>query len=129
MVLPILSLDDLKPVPNINRCICGSDDIAIAESYTLCVQNYAIIKCNKCNREIKRRTYKRAEEAWNENNPKTTKLYEITYETSVYQVRHKTIVTGSDEIQAIENFRNIGSSQKFSDVVSIKLYNVEEGAN
>lgn len=69
MVPPTLSLDDLKPLPNINKCICGSDDIAIAESHILGIQNYAIIKCNKCNREIKRRTYKRAEEAWNKNNP------------------------------------------------------------
>ena len=127
MVLPQLNSFEHIRMP-LNNCICGSEDIAITESHILGIQNYAIIKCNKCNREIKRRTYKRAEEAWNINNPKTAKLYEITYETSIYQFRHKAIVAGLDEIQAIDNFRKIGSSQKFSDVVSIKLYNVEEGA-
>ena len=71
IVMPEFNLEKLKPLPNINKCSCGSYDIAIAESFTLCIQNYAIIKCNKCGREIKRRTYKRAEKAWNKNNPKT----------------------------------------------------------
>ena len=70
MVLPPRTLSDWPPLPNLNECKCGSNDISIAESFTCCVQNSAIIKCNKCGREIKRRTYKRAEEAWNKNNPK-----------------------------------------------------------
>ena len=111
----------------LNNCICGSDDIAITESHILGIQNYAIIKCNKCNRGIKRRTYKKAEKAWNENNPKTAKLYEITYETQIYQVRHKTIVTGVDEFQALENFREMDVTQKYADVINIKLYNGERG--
>ena len=54
----------LTPMPNINHCICGNWDIAINEN-----SNYTILKCNKCNREIKRRTYEKAEKAWNKNNP------------------------------------------------------------
>lgn len=60
----------LKPLPNLNNCKCGSSNITIAEKFTLGIQTYAIIKCYKCDREIKRRTYKRAVEAWNKNNPK-----------------------------------------------------------
>ena len=70
MVLPQITLSELKPLPNLNDCKCGSDNISIAESFTFCIQNYTIIKCNKCNREIKRRTYKKAEKAWNKNNAK-----------------------------------------------------------
>ena len=69
MVLPQITLSDLKPFPDINKCKCGSYNISIAESFTFCIQNYAIIKCNDCNREIKRRTYRKAEKAWNKNNP------------------------------------------------------------
>lgn len=127
MVLPQLNSFENIRMP-LNNCICGSDDIAITESHILGIQNYAIIKCNKCKRAIKRRTYKKAEKAWNKNNPKTAKLYEITYETPTFQIRHKTIVAGLDEIQAIDEFRKIDSTQKFSDVVSIKVYNVERGA-
>ena len=67
MVLPPTTLSDLF-LPDINDCKCGSNDISISESFTFCVQNYAIIKCNKCGREIKRRTYQKAEKAWNANN-------------------------------------------------------------
>lgn len=71
MVLPELNFNKLyQPLPNINKCVCGSDDIAIIEKSTLGIQNYTILKCNKCGREIKRRTYERAEKAWNKNNPK-----------------------------------------------------------
>ena len=58
------------PLPNINDCKCGSSDIAICEKATLGIQNYAMLKCAKCGREIKRRTYRKAEKAWNKNNPK-----------------------------------------------------------
>ena len=54
----------------LNQCECGSDDIAIDEHYTSGVYDYAIIKCKKCNREIKRKSLKKAEKAWNKNNPK-----------------------------------------------------------
>lgn len=56
--------------PLLNECSCGSHDIYVSESYVSGVQDFAIIKCNKCGREIKRRTYKKAAEAWNKNNPK-----------------------------------------------------------
>lgn len=69
MVLPPMNLSELKSFPDLNKCKCGSYDITIAESFILGIQTYAIIKCNKCDREIKRRTYKRAEKAWNKNNP------------------------------------------------------------
>ena len=69
MVIPQLNLCELIRLP-LNNCKCGSDNISIAECYTLGVQNYCIIKCMKCDREIKRRSYKRAEQAWNKNNPK-----------------------------------------------------------
>lgn len=127
MVLP--PLDSFKGLRMpLNNCICGSDDIAVAESFTLGIQTYAIIKCNKCGRGIKRRTYKKAEEAWNQNNPKPMKLYKITYETEIYQIRHTAIVAGTDEFQAIDNFRKIGVLQEYSDVISVRLYNGEEGA-
>lgn len=67
---PFNPLKILKPLPNLNNCKCGSSNISIAECYTLGIQNYCIIKCMKCDREIKRRSYKRAEQAWNKNNPK-----------------------------------------------------------
>lgn len=71
MILPELNFNKLyKCLPNLNKCVCGSDDISIIEQHTLGIQNYAVIKCNKCNREIKRRTYKKGEKAWNKNNPK-----------------------------------------------------------
>lgn len=125
MVLPPLdSFKDLR-MP-LNNCICGSDDVAVAESFTLGIQTYAIIKCNKCGREIKRRTYKKAAEIWNKNNPKPIKLYRVIYETDAFQIRHTAIVAGSDEFQAIDNFRKIGVLQKYSDVISIGLYNGEE---
>lgn len=60
--------------------------------------------------------------------PKSVKLYRIIYETSVIQTRHEAIVSGTDEFQAIDNFRKLGASQKYSDVVNIKLYNVEGNA-
>lgn len=70
MVLPEFDFNKFYlSLPNPNTCVCGSDDIAIIESQTLGVQTRTIIKCNKCGREIKRRTYKRAEKAWNKNNP------------------------------------------------------------
>ena len=53
----------------LNQCECSSDDIAIKERYTLGFRNHTIIKCRKCNREIKRRTLQRALKAWNKNNP------------------------------------------------------------
>ncbi len=66
MILPELDFNKLyQSLPNLNKCVCGSGDIAIREK-----TNYTILKCNKCGREIKRRTYKRAEMAWNKNNPK-----------------------------------------------------------
>ena len=70
MVLPKFDLRDFKLLPNVNDCVCGSDDIVIAEEFTLGVLSYTTIKCNKCNREIKRRTYKKAAKVWNRNNPK-----------------------------------------------------------
>ena len=60
----------LSPLPNINNCKCGSADIAICEKFTFGIPNYAILKCNRCGREITRRTYRKAEKAWNKNNPK-----------------------------------------------------------
>ena len=69
MIIPKLDFSELKPIPNLNKCVCSSDDISIAELYTFDIRNYAIIRCQKCNREIKRRTYKQAEKAWNKNNP------------------------------------------------------------
>ena len=125
MVLPEITLSDLKPLPNLNECKCGSDNISIAESSILGIQNYAIIKCNKCGMEIKRRTYKKAEKAWNENNPKPVKFYEITYKTLASLPCRKSIVSGLDEFEAINNFREIGSSQRCSDIISIQPYKTE----
>lgn len=53
----------------LNQCECGSNDITIDENYTSIVQNYVIIKCKKCSKEIKRKSLKKAEKAWNKNNP------------------------------------------------------------
>ena len=65
MVLPEFDFNKLyQSLPNINKCVCGSDNIAISEK-----SNYTILKCNSCNKEIKRRTYEKAEKAWNKNNP------------------------------------------------------------
>lgn len=55
---------------SLNQCECGSDTIAIDESHTRGVQNYVIIKCKKCKREVKRRNYNKAVKAWNKNNPR-----------------------------------------------------------
>ena len=60
-------------------------------------------------------------------NSKIVKFYEITYETSLFRNRYKSIVTGLDELQAIDNFRKIGTSQEVSDIVDIKPYKVGEG--
>ena len=125
MVLPEITLLDLKPAPDLNDCKCGSDNISIAESSILGIQNYAIIKCNKCGREIKRRTYKKAEKAWNENNPKPVKLYEIVYKVRPFPNIHKSIAPGVDEFQAIDNFRKIDASCKYSDIIGIKPYKIE----
>jgi hypothetical protein len=64
-----VSFKQLKPLPYLNRCRCGSHNICIIEKSTLGIPNYTIIKCNDCSRGIKRRTYKKAERAWNKNNP------------------------------------------------------------
>lgn len=58
--------------------------------------------------------------------PKSVKLYKIIYETSALQVRHEAIVSGINEFQAIDNFRKIGASQKFSDIVNITPYKIQE---
>jgi hypothetical protein len=60
-------------------------------------------------------------------NPKTNKLYEITYTTTLLAERRKSVVLASDELQAIRSFREIGCSQRFSDIVGIKIYKIEEG--
>ena len=59
----------LEPIPQLNRCKCGSDNIAISIHETLGVRTETVIKCCDCNREVKRRTYKKAEKVWNKNNP------------------------------------------------------------
>ena len=59
----------LKPLPLLNRCRCGSNNITILEHHILGISTYTIIKCNDCSRGLERRTYRKAEEAWNKNNP------------------------------------------------------------
>ena len=58
------SLDKLIRLTHLNKCRCGSTKISITD-----IQTRAIIKCCECGREIKRRTLKKAEQAWNKNNP------------------------------------------------------------
>ena len=64
MTVPELDFYNWRQMLNPNKCICGSCDIDIVESY-----HHFTIRCKKCNREIKRKTYKSAEKAWNKNNP------------------------------------------------------------
>ena len=59
----------LEPIPQLNRCRCGSDNIAIFKHSILGIDTYTIIKCEDCSRGVERRTYRKAEEAWNKNNP------------------------------------------------------------
>ena len=61
--------EKLKPLPYLNRCRCGSNNIGIIEHSILGISTYVIIKCNDCSRGVERRTYRKAEKAWNENNP------------------------------------------------------------
>ena len=67
MVLELGSSPDklicLTHFTHLNKCRCGSTKISITD-----IQTRAIIKCRECGREIKRRTLKKAEEAWNKNN-------------------------------------------------------------
>lgn len=46
-------------------CTCGSDDISVFEERYFFFSNCAFIKCQKCNRIIKKKTLKIAIKAWN----------------------------------------------------------------
>ena len=54
------------------------------------------------------------------------KLYQITYLTSCLKECHKSIVYGLNEIQAIDNFRKIGTEQEFSNIVDIKPFEITD---
>ena len=56
--------------------------------------------------------------------PQIMKLYIITYRSSLSHEQYTSLVYGSDEFSAINNFRQIGSTQKFSDIIGIKLYEI-----
>ena len=58
--------------------------------------------------------------------PKTNKIYEITYTTIVWNEKYKSIVVAPNEVSAIEKFRQIGTQQRYSDIVCIKPYEMEE---
>lgn len=58
---------------------------------------------------------------------KPIKFYEITYETLGGRTRIKSIVPGSNELQAIGYFRDINTEQLISNIVDIKPYKVGEG--